>query len=112
MALRVYGRWGYLADQKQPPSRTVGPCLWPYGGPRGVGFYHKRGTPVRFRVYGLGLRSCRLLIVPFFRGSSRFESLIVSHHSRFTCECNRKEINDDAGGLGCGVWGSGCRIED
>ena len=30
-----------------------------------------------------------------FRGSSRFESLILSHHSRFTCECNKEEINDD-----------------
>jgi len=39
--------------------------------------------------------SCRLLIVPLFRGSSRFESFIVSHHSRFTCECNKGEINDD-----------------
>ena len=41
--------------------------------------------------------SCRLLIVPLFRGSSRFESLILSHHSRFnvTCECNKEEINDD-----------------
>ena len=39
-------------------------------------------------------RSCRLLIVPLFRGSSRFESLILSHHSRFTCECNKEEIND------------------
>ena len=27
---------------------------------------------------------------PLFRGSSRFESLILSHHSRYevTCECN------------------------
>ena len=25
---------------------------------------------------------------------SRFESLIVSHHSRFTCECNKEDIND------------------
>jgi len=41
--------------------------------------------------------SCRLLIVPLFRGSSRFESLILSHHSRFnvTCECNTETINDD-----------------
>ena len=39
--------------------------------------------------------SCRLLIAPLFRGSSRFESLIVSHHSKFICECNKKEINDD-----------------
>ena len=39
--------------------------------------------------------SCRPLIVPLFRGSSRFESLILSHHSRFTCECNKEEINDD-----------------
>ena len=39
--------------------------------------------------------NCRLLIVPLFRGSSRFESLILSHYSRFTCECNKEEINDD-----------------
>jgi len=39
--------------------------------------------------------SCRLLIVPLFRGSSRFESLIISHHSRFTCECNKEDIHDD-----------------
>ena len=38
---------------------------------------------------------CRLLIVPLFRGSSRFASLIFSHHSRFTCECNREKIYDD-----------------
>jgi len=39
--------------------------------------------------------SCRLLIVPLFRGSSRFERLILSHHSRFACECNKAEIDDD-----------------
>ena len=33
--------------------------------------------------------------MPLFRGSSRFESLIVSHHARFTCECNNEEIIDD-----------------
>ena len=40
---------------------------------------------------------CRLLIVPLFRGSSRFESWILSHHSRFkvTCEFNNHEIDDD-----------------
>jgi len=34
--------------------------------------------------------TCRLLIVPLFRGSSRFERLILSHRSRHkvTCECN------------------------
>jgi len=33
---------------------------------------------------------------PSLLDSSRFESLILSHHSRFTCECNNKEdINDD-----------------
>jgi len=26
---------------------------------------------------------------------SRFESLILSLHSRFTCNCNKEEINDD-----------------
>jgi len=39
--------------------------------------------------------SCRLLIVPLFRGSSIFESLILSHHSKFTCEFHKEEINDD-----------------
>ena len=44
-----------------------------------------------------------LLTVPLFRGSSRFESLLLSHHSRFkvTCECNKEESNyddDDADG--------------
>ena len=29
---------------------------------------------------------CRLSIVPLFHGSSSFESFILSHHSRFTCE--------------------------
>ena len=28
-------------------------------------------------------RRCRLLIVPLFRGSSRLDSLILSHHVRF-----------------------------
>ena len=34
--------------------------------------------------------NCRLLILPLFRGSSRFESLILSHHSRrkVACECD------------------------
>ena len=46
--------------------------------------------------------SCRLLIVPLFRGSSRFESLILSHHSGFSvaCECNEEDINDDDDGEG------------
>jgi len=52
---------------------------------------------------------CMLLIVPLFHGSSRFESLILSHHSRFECECNTEEINDDddVQGLEFRVWGSG-----
>ena len=33
--------------------------------------------------------------MPLFRGSSRFESLILSDYSRFACECNQEEINDD-----------------
>ena len=35
--------------------------------------------------------------MPPFRGSSRFESLILSHYSRFTRECNKEEINDGGG---------------
>ena len=76
-----------------------------------MGFYHERGTPVRLRVYGLGLRRCKILIVPSFRGSSRFESLIISRHSRFTCECNQEEMNNDDDGVVCGVWGSGFWVE-
>ena len=30
-----------------------------------------------------------------FRGSSRFESLILSQHSTFTCEFNKEEIDND-----------------
>ena len=34
--------------------------------------------------------------MPLFRGSSRFESLISSHHSRrVTCECDEEDIDDD-----------------
>ena len=29
------------------------------------------------------------------QNSSRFESLILSHNSRFTCEFNKEDINDD-----------------
>jgi len=53
--------------------------------------------------------SCRLLIVPLFRGSSRFVSLILSHHSRFTRECNKEDINDDDDGCGIRVYGPGIR---
>ena len=36
-------------------------------------------------------------MVPLAHGSSRFENLILSHHSGFSvaCECNEEEINDD-----------------
>ena len=35
--------------------------------------------------------------------SSRFESLILSHHSRYkvTCECNEEDINDDDDDKAC-----------
>ena len=33
--------------------------------------------------------------MPLFRGSSTCESLILSHHSRFTRNCNKEEIDDD-----------------
>ena len=33
--------------------------------------------------------------MPLFRDSRIFESLILSHHSRFACECNKEDINDD-----------------
>ena len=44
----------------------------------------------------------------------RFESLIVSHHSRFTCECTKEEIKDDdddaRGFYGSGVWYCTCPV--
>ena len=39
--------------------------------------------------------SCWPLIVPLFRGRRSFESLILSHHSRFTRECHKELMNDD-----------------
>ena len=39
--------------------------------------------------------SCRLLIVPLFRGISRFESVILSRYSRFTCECNKEKVTEE-----------------
>jgi len=51
-----------------------------------------------------GLHDEIFFIVSLFRGSSRSESLILSHHSRFECECNKEEINndDDENGLAYG----------
>ena len=39
--------------------------------------------------------NCKPLKVPLVRGSGRFESLILSRHSRSTCEFTKEEINDD-----------------
>ena len=44
--------------------------------------------------------------MPLFRGSSRFESLILSRHSKFTCQCNQEEINDDDDERRRGGWGT------
>ena len=74
----------HVLDTPEAPSRP-GETLQDRECP--VPAYHTRVAEVNSR--------CRLLIVPLFRGSSRFESLILSHHSRFTCECNKEEIDDD-----------------
>ena len=53
-------------------------------------------------------------MVPLFRGSSEFESLILSHHVRLnvTCECNKEEIDDEwAQVLGLEIQGSEFRIQ-
>ena len=52
------------------------------------------GNPVAKLVKRVAVKP---VIVPLFRGSSRFDSLIFSHHFRFsiTCECNKEGINDD-----------------
>ena len=34
-------------------------------------------------------------MVPLFHDSRKFESLILSHHSRFTCDFNQEKFNDD-----------------
>ena len=49
--------------------------------------------------------------MPHFRGSSKFESLTLSHHFRFnvTCECNKEEINDDEVGTFFERWASATR---
>ena len=58
----------------------------------------KKGAP---EIGGKGVhahRASRPGYEPLFTASERrgrFESLILSHHSRFTCECNKEEINDD-----------------
>ena len=46
------------------------------------------------RVAGVESR-CRLLIVPLLRGSSRFQSSILSHHVRFKCGFDKEEVHDD-----------------
>jgi len=66
--------------------------------------------PVAFQVYfkcwiiesvqagGHGLSDIRETVTNrLFTPFSRFESLILSHHSRYevTCECNEENINDD-----------------
>ena len=37
---------GYLVHKKRLPRRSLALCLGTYGGPRGVGVSHERGTPV------------------------------------------------------------------
>ena len=60
----------------------------------------------------LGAKRLGFKVSGFWSRFSRFESLILSHHSRFndTCECNDEEINDDPplpGGLVEDVRGLG-----
>ena len=45
------------------------------------------------RVQRAGVDWFRRLTVPLCRVSSRFENLILSHHSNFTCACMKQEIN-------------------
>ena len=40
-------------------------------------------------------KACGVTSSGFARACSRFESLILSHHSRFTCKCNKEDITDD-----------------
>ena len=55
------------------------------------------GCEPRTKRVAQGDSSCRRLIVPLFRGSSRFESLILPRHSRFECECNQEYMTDRPG---------------
>ena len=38
---------------------------------------------------------------------SRFESLILPNHSRFTCACSKEDMNDDDGDDVCVCEGDG-----
>ena len=77
--------------------------------------FRNHGSPRIIALSAGSTHSCVLivvegfLIVPLFRGSSRFESLILSHHSRFnvTCECGKEETNDDDDSC---VWGQQVRV--
>jgi len=49
---------------------------------------------------------------PLCGGAELSESLIVSHHSRFTCECDKEEIDDeDDHGAELRVEGAGLRVQ-
>ena len=43
-------------------------------------------------------------MVPLFRGISTFQSLILSHHSRFTCENNKEDMNYNENGRQTDSW--------
>ena len=55
----------------------------------------RRGAQAMYKLRCRVHSRCRLLIVPLFSGSRKFESSILSHLSRLTCDCNKEEINDD-----------------
>ena len=63
----------------------------------GWGFNSQHPAKVRVEMRGTTQRevdsNCGLLIVSSFRGSSRFEILILSHHFRYTvaCECTKED---------------------
>ena len=83
--LSTEGRVVTLCWDKFKPRGPKGHGTRMSAGPHvGVRNFDRRGLAAISDVReSLGTNPpCRLLIVPLFRGSSRFESLIVSHHSR------------------------------
>ena len=81
---------GWLVGMVRAPQTTLdpGPCV-PTPKP-GCSAMAAAAAVAAAKEATAAAARCERLIVPPFRGSSRFESLILSHHSRrkVVCECN------------------------
>ena len=74
------GECGTLVG-RLPPTRDRSAHVWGHG--------YDAGSPNKQKKVAV------LVDALLIRGSSGFESLILSHHSRCTRECNKEELQDD-----------------